>query len=146
MKVIILLSLVFAIYSYNRGSAQNYAATFWNNPNHSCGSYSSCSPYSYWGGEHCGYESHGGDCANFVSQCLLAGGHAALVGGYCRGYPCGVEEIGAMELSKCLRETFGYSRTCGYHAGPPGNIEVGDVLIYHKDSCEGWSAHATIVV
>ncbi|EHI56426.1 hypothetical protein HMPREF9333_00409 [Johnsonella ignava ATCC 51276] len=44
--------------SYNHEQAVNYANKWWNghNPN-----------YSNWDG-------HGGDCANFVSQCLHAGG------------------------------------------------------------------------
>ena len=43
-------------------------------PNHKCsGKYTDCNPYSYFGGEHCSYGSHGGDCANFVSQCLISG-------------------------------------------------------------------------
>eukprot|EP00727_Mastigamoeba_balamuthi_P005030 m51a1_g14525 hypothetical protein (100) ;mRNA; r:918419-919710 len=48
---------------YNRDLAVAYARKYRNFPNHDCGqSYSSCSPYSYWGGEQCGYTSQGGDC------------------------------------------------------------------------------------
>eukprot|EP00727_Mastigamoeba_balamuthi_P005031 m51a1_g14526 hypothetical protein (601) ;mRNA; r:920077-922599 len=132
---------------YNRDLAVAYARKYWNSPNHDCGqSYSSCSPYSYWGGEHCGYTSQGGDCANFVSQCLLAGGHTPLNdGGPCRGYPCGSEEIGAANLGECLATYKGWTRTCGYHAPPPADIMVGDVLVYHEGSCSDSEAHATIV-
>eukprot|EP00727_Mastigamoeba_balamuthi_P010578 m51a1_g6142 hypothetical protein (271) ;mRNA; r:280492-281705 len=132
---------------YNRGAAVSYADQHWNSPNHRCGSgYTSCTPYSYWGGEHCGYGSHGGDCANFVSQCLLAGGHAPLNGGGpCRGYPCGSEEVGAKNLGDCLAGYKGWTRSCGYHMAPPSSITVGDVLIYHKGSCSDSEAHATIV-
>eukprot|EP00727_Mastigamoeba_balamuthi_P010579 m51a1_g6143 hypothetical protein (311) ;mRNA; r:282110-283374 len=132
---------------YNRGAAVSYADQHWNSPNHDCSSsYSSCTPYSYWGGEHCGYSSHGGDCANFVSQCLLAGGHAPLSGGGpCRGYPCGNEEVGAKNLGDCLAGYKGWTRSCGYHMAPPSSITVGDVLIYHKGSCSDSEAHATIV-
>eukprot|EP00727_Mastigamoeba_balamuthi_P010533 m51a1_g6101 hypothetical protein (790) ;mRNA; r:72381-75504 len=133
--------------SYNRGAAVAYAHKYWNSPNHDCGqSYASCSPYSYWGGEHCGYASQGGDCANFVSQCLLAGGHAPLNdGGPCRGYPCGSEEIGARNLGECLATHKGWTRTCGLRAPPPADIMVGDVLVYHAGSCTDDEAHATIV-
>lgn len=72
--------------------------------NHSCSSsYTACTPWSYWGGESCGYQAHGGDCANFVSQSLIQAGHPYLNQGYpCRGYPCGKEEVGATNLGNCL--------------------------------------------
>ena len=149
MKFIILLSLLLllSVNTYDRTAARQYAKKYWNSLNHKCSSsYSSCTPYSYWGGEHCGYKSQGGDCANFVSQCLIAGGHPKLVGGVCRGYPCGKEEIGAARLGNCLTGTFGWKRTCGYHLAPPSDIQVGDVLIYHKGSCSDSQAHATIIV
>eukprot|EP00727_Mastigamoeba_balamuthi_P010559 m51a1_g6125 putative serine threonine protein kinase (2351) ;mRNA; f:176074-200461 len=132
---------------YNRWEAVTYADTYWNSPNHDCGSsYTSCTPYSYWGSEHCGYASHGGDGANFVSQCLLAGGHAPLSGGGpCRGYPCGSEEVGAKNLGDCLAGYKGWSRSCGYHLAPPSSITVGDVVVFHRDGCDSYSAQAAIV-
>ena len=112
---------------------------------HQCGDFSACTPYSYWGSEHCGYPSQGGDCANFVSQCVLAGGHPPLnTGDPCRGYPCGVEEIGAQKLSNCL-QSFGWTASCGYMMGPPPEIEAGDVLVcFNGDGCTG-GAHAVFV-
>jgi GH25 family lysozyme M1 (1,4-beta-N-acetylmuramidase) len=136
--------------SYDRQAAYNYAMQWWNSCNHECGDYKSCTPWSYWGWEcGCGYpappHSNGGDCANFVSQCLIAGGHPYLnTGDPCRGYPCGKEEIGAKKLGNCLVSK-GWERTCSYHASPPSNIDVGDVLIYHKSYCDDAIAHATIV-
>ena len=140
------LGVVSSSSSYDRQAAYNYAMQWWNSCNHDCsGDYVSCTPWSYWGSECCGYPSHGGDCANFVSQCLIAGGHPYLnTGDPCRGYPCGKEEIGAKRLGDCLVSK-GWERTCGYHASPPSNIDVGDVLIYHAGSCDSWTAHATIV-
>jgi hypothetical protein len=133
--------------TYNRAGAIAYANAHWNSPNHDCStSYDSCSPYSYWGTEHCGYPSHGGDCANFVSQCLLAGGHSPLNGGApCRGYPCGTEEIGANNLADCLSQVKGWTSTCSYQQSPPSNIQVGDVIVYHASSCSDSEAHATII-
>ena len=64
-----------------------------------------CTRASFWGDEHCGYPSkNGGDCAIFVSQCLvLGGGHEDLSGNNsCKGYPCGWEEVGAKRLGDCL--------------------------------------------
>ena len=50
-----------------------------------------------------------------------------------------------MELALCLKQTFGWTRTCGYRQAPPGNIQVGDVVVYHQTSCDDWTAHAVIV-
>ena len=131
---------------YSRVYAVQYARNHVHNINHQCGNYLSCTPCSYFGDEHCGYGSdQGGDCANFVSQCLvLGGGHPKLNTGSCRGYPCGFEEVGAKRLADCLKEK-GWTSTCGYHQKPPSNIKEGDVLIYSYDGCGGWDAHATIV-
>ena len=126
-------SLLLFVLSYDRAAAINYAKTFYNNPNHDCNtSFRSCTPYSYYGSEHCGYPGAGGDCANFVSQCLIAGGHPPLKGGLCRGWPCGVEEFSAIKLSLCLRDYFKWESTCGEYLEPPENIEPGDVLVYHQ--------------
>ena len=146
-SIVVLAALIATSFAYDRNAAVSYAGTYWNSANHACGTYTSCTPYSYWGSEACGYAGHGGDCANFVSQCLIAGGHAALTGGTpCRGYPCGKEEIGAKNLGDCLATRHGWTRTCGYQQAPPGNIQPGDVLIYHTSSCYDYNAHATLVV
>lgn len=52
---------------YNGQAAANYALRHWNNPNPN------------W----CDYTNQGGDCTNFVSQCLLAGGWRQKTGSYC---------------------------------------------------------------
>ena len=49
--------------AYNPAGALKYAALWWNSTNHDCSTaYDACSPWSYWGEEACGYQSHGGDC------------------------------------------------------------------------------------
>ena len=130
---------------YSRSGAVDYARKYAFHINHQCGSHDSCTPCSYWGWEHCNYGGDG-DCANFVSQCLvLGGGHPKLKGSdNCRGYPCGFEEVGAKRLGDCLKEK-GWTRTCGYLQAPPSNIKAGDALIYHKDNCNSYSAHAVFV-
>lgn len=145
MNKFVLFLLICSALSYDRHKAIEYAYKYVDNPNHKCGDYQACKPYSYWGSEACGYQSHGGDCANFVSQCLIAGGHPKLSGNkeYCRGWPCGVEP-GAAKLAMCLHKKFGWKSTCGKLQKPPSNIQVGDVLIYHSGSCSG-GAHATII-
>jgi hypothetical protein len=132
---------------YDRQAVYDYAQRWYNDANHICGTYSDCTPWSYWGRDVCGYPSHEGDCANFVSQSLLAGSHPDLNTDdyWCRGYPCGREEIAARRLGECLVIN-GWKRTCGYKISPPEGMKSGDVLIYHSGGCDSWSAHATVVV
>ena len=146
MKSLLLISLIFLASAYDRNVAVNYAYQYWSTPNHQCSSHDSCTPCSYWGDEYCNYGSHGGDCANFVSQCLVkGGGHPKLnTGGPCRGYPCGFEEVGARNLGDCLQQK-GWTSNCGKYLAPPSNIQAGDVLIYHAGSCSDVSAHAVLV-
>ena len=56
--------------AYNASNAVSYADTYWSNynPNYS------------------NYNSIGGDCANFVSQCLVAGGMQMTDGWYWYSY------------------------------------------------------------
>ncbi|GIQ81592.1 hypothetical protein KIPB_002573 [Kipferlia bialata] len=133
--------------SYKKSTAVNYAYSWYSSCNHDCStSYSKCTPWSYWGSECCGFPSQGGDCANFVSQSLIAGGHPNLNGGSpCRGYPCGKEEVGANNLDNCLAQHHGWTKTCGHKLATPSNIVPGDVIVYHKSSCSDSSAHATLV-
>ena len=146
MKSLILISLLIYASCYSRSGAVDYAYKYVFNPNHRCSSHDSCTPCSYWGSEHCNYGSNGGDCANFVSQCLVLGGnHPKLNGGSpCRGYPCGFEEVGAKNLGDCLKKK-GWTSTCGYQKAPPSNIQKGDVLIYHSGSCDNYKAHAVLI-
>ena len=58
MKTIILLFLIGYSLSYNAGAAVNYARKY-------------CQNYNT---KYANYKNDGGDCANFVSQCLIAGG------------------------------------------------------------------------
>ena len=146
-RIILCLALIYtATSSYSRNGAVEYAKNNVHKANHNCDTrYDSCTPYAYFGREHCGYDSHGGNCANFVSQCLVKGGHHPALKGSsnCRGWPCGFEEVGAWELGHCLPEK-GWKSECGYLKKPPSYIQIGDVLIYHKDSCDG-DGHATLI-
>ena len=141
-------AVAYLLNGYSRENAIQYARQYAHGINHVCGSnHLSCSPASYFGNEHCGYPGDGGDCANFVSQCLvLGGGHPNLVSssGNCRGYPCGFEEPGAKRLGLCLAEK-GWTSTCGYLMTPPSYIKAGDVLVYHAQSCDDFSAHAVFI-
>ena len=122
MKILCLISLIISAFAYDRSAAVKYAYQYAKTPNHKCGSnYLKCSPCSYFGREACGYESHGGDCANFVSQCLVLGG----------GHPKFKQK--------------GWQSTCGYHQAPPSNIKEGDVLIYHSSGCGSGLSHAVFI-
>ena len=150
MKTIalILLSLVSLSLSINRDAAVAYAYKYVSTPNHQCGNPWKCRPWGYYGSEACGYRGEGGDCANFVSQCILAGGHSPLnenIGSVCRGYPCGKEEIGAAKLGDCLKKVKGHRSECGRNLKPPSWVKKGDVLIYRAGSCSGGNAHAVLV-
>ena len=132
---------------YNRTLAVANALLHYDAPQHNCSdAYTACSIWSYWGEEVCGYPSHGGDCANFLSQNLLAGGHEDLVKAPCRGFPCGREEVGAQKLGACLAANYGWTSHCGAHAAPPAGLQPGDALIFHATSCTDTEAHATLVV
>eukprot|EP00032_Breviata_anathema_P001799 JZ554058.1.p2 GENE.JZ554058.1~~JZ554058.1.p2 ORF type:complete len:197 (+),score=59.77 JZ554058.1:26-592(+) len=126
--------------AYDRSAAVAYAKKWYNGANHDCSKGpGSCSPYPYLGNEKCGQSNQVGDCASFVSQCLLAGGMGKL------GNTCGKIEATARILGNTLHDKYGWTRTCGYKQPPPSNIAAGDVLIFHADSCEGRHAHATFV-
>jgi hypothetical protein len=58
MKAIILLFLIGLTFSYDRSAAISYAKKYWQNYNP----------------KYANYKDQGGDCANFVSQCMIAGG------------------------------------------------------------------------
>lgn len=154
MKIIIIYFALFAhiISTFSRIDAVKYAKENYNKINHTCGdsqeAHKNCNPFSYFGNEHCNYPGDGGDCANFVSQCLVkGGGHEDLYianSEFCRGYPCGFEEISANRLGNCL-EKFGWNTTCDKFLAPPKYINIGDVLIYHEDNCNSYKAHACII-
>eukprot|EP00823_Brevimastigomonas_motovehiculus_P004429 TRINITY_DN2928_c0_g1_i1.p1 TRINITY_DN2928_c0_g1~~TRINITY_DN2928_c0_g1_i1.p1 ORF type:complete len:215 (+),score=32.50 TRINITY_DN2928_c0_g1_i1:41-646(+) len=149
MKILIVVALLFcvsAVCAYDRSKAMAYVNAHWNSPNHNCGgAYDSCSPYQYWGQDHCGYPSHGGNCANFVSQVLVESGHPKLSGSsVCRGF-CGSVEVGAKNLGDCLSQHHGWKKTCGLKQGPPAGVQLGDVIIFHAGGCDGFTAHAVVV-
>ena len=143
--IVFLLLLCIVVSKYSRSGALKYAKDNVHKANHQCNTnYEACTPYAYYGSEHCNYKSHGGNCANFVSQCLVkGGGHPILKGGTCRGYPCGFEEVGAAKLGKCLKEK-GWKSTCDYLLKPPSYIKAGDVIVYHSGSCSG-DGHAALI-
>ena len=121
MKYIaLLISFALSISAYNRDAAYNYAKKWWNSFNLS---------------KYKNYNPDGGDCANFVSQCLIAGGLnlVSMCGsGDAWGLGGTVPNVGAM--ARCLKKN-GWS----YSSKIPTNFEKGDVILYG-------SQHAVIAV
>ena len=116
MKFHIILSLLLfnlSLTKYDRNKGVEYAYKHYKKINHKCGSgRNKCTPYGYYGNSFCNYPHGGGDCANFVSQCLIEGGHEKLKGSPCKSFSCGVQ-LGSRNLSKCLTQKFKWKRECG---------------------------------
>ena len=129
---ILFLSIIIQAYTYSREDGVAYARAHVHNINHQCGNYISCTPCSYWGSEHCGYAGAGGDCANFVSQCLEAGGLERDD----TWYPDSYAWIRVVNLRNYLVDTLGYRII---NNASPDDLSVGDVLVYGDN-------HVAIVV
>ena len=112
MKYItLLICIALSISAYNRDAAYNYAKKWWNSFN--------LNKYN-------NYNPDGGDCANFVSQCLIAGGLnlVSMCGsGAAWGKGGTVPNVGAM--ATCLKNN-GWSHSSKI----PTNFEKGDVILY----------------
>ena len=120
MKYVLLLSflLIGASISYNPSGAVNYAYqwAYSRNPNY----------YDY--------SNMGGDCANFVSQCLIAGGFSTsgCAGNYGQG---GTIPL-VSNLETCLVQK-GWKRATSM---PSQGMPAGSVITFNN------AGHATIVV
>jgi len=121
---------------YDRTAVVAYADKFWDIYNPSYNNYS----------------DSGGDCANFVSQCMIAGG-LSLWQGY-NGNGAGVDSKGAMPFCDYLHQnlvnyqsaTWDYIEWSGT---APSWLSPGDVIIYgdasNETSPDYWR-HAVVVV
>ncbi len=129
---------VSAAYTYNRQNAVNYAVDNWN----------SNVPGSWW------FNSHGGDCTNFVSWCLNEGGWPMRGLSYSTNYqwymygnpwPYSNSWTCADDFSKFLAiySGRGYARSLAHH---PWNeyFETGDIVQIDKDNNGRWD-HTMIV-
>ena len=105
MKTIILLFLIGFSLSYDRGAAVNYARSYCQNYN----------------GNYANYRNDGGDCANFVSQCMIAGGmnFRSCSVSWIDGHGC-LPRVA--DLKSCLKQKgwkSSTSRPAGFKAGYP---------------------------
>jgi hypothetical protein len=126
---------------YNRQAAYGYAYKWWDGAN----------PH------YNDYSGSGGDCANFVSQCLIAGGFSLHNGTDGTGYGVYPDEdrtgnsYGTMPYCDYLNLNLRnwQDTTVSYTTEPtpdiPAEITVGDVVMFGEDSGDKYE-HAMIVV
>ena len=118
MKYLLLVLSIGLIASYNRGSAVKYA-------NKHCKSYNP---------KYANYNPQGGDCANFVSQCLIAGGMnlKSMCGGKAAWGKGGT--IPRVNDMRACFQSKGWSSS----SSVPKDFREGDVVLY--------SGHAVFAV
>lgn len=128
--------------TYNRTSAKTYAVTYVNSPN-----------TSVW----CDYSSSGGDCTNFVSQCLYAGGWSK----FNNGSFCSTGSWYHNGAGKCTNTSTTKNYSCSWTQAadmqsllsvssrvvpanyPASSLEVGDIIQLKNSS--GIAYHTMIV-
>ncbi len=120
---------------YDRKAAVGYASKWWNSRN----------PH------YNDYSSSGGDCADFVSQALIAGGLSLWRGYDGEGGGVYSDSNGTIPYCDYLHDNlvkyqdtkFAYVTSSNFTV--PDWLEVGDVIIFGDASGDHWK-HATIVV
>lgn len=151
MNYILFISFLFLSSSkYSPEIAVAYSEKYWNNPNHDCNSENiACTPYAYYGTEHCNYPDQGylsNNGANFISQCLLEGGQKPLyqVGSmFCGKFHCGTIDV-IPRLSMCLTTAYKWKRITSQE--PPKELKIGDLVAFHKNYPSDWLAKIGIIV
>jgi len=129
------------IYKFNRQAAYGYAYKWWNDYNNHYNDYS----------------GSGGDCANYVSQCLIAGGLSLHNGTDGTGYGVYPDR----DRASLSNGTISYCDYLNTHlrnyqktnvtfvteaaAYVPDEITIGDVVIFGEELADNWE-HAMIVV
>ena len=108
--------------AYDVGAAFNYADKYWCNYNPNYAS----------------YKGKGGDCANFVSQCLHAGGLPMDN----EWNPNTSAWKGCISQMRYLTETLGFSYIINPNAS---EVHVGDPIYYDDGNGDGWD-HVTLCV
>ena len=123
--VFILVSLLSIVFGYDRNKAYAYAKkyAFNYNPNYA------------------DYNSLGGDCANFVSQCLIAGGFNFIKICPNVAYGVGGTVPNEVNLANCLKAN-GWTATSYL----PTNFEKGDVVMYPGHAVIAISGYPTVYI
>ena len=115
--------------AYDRSQAINYVTDWWNK----------CNPEYY---PH-GYYNQGGDCADFGSQVLIAGGIRFI-------NQTGTDPFGAIFNAQTLRDDLKAFHGVSETSVQPASLEPGDIifLVYPSGSPNGPAgiAHHTMIV
>ena len=108
-------------YTYNPTAAKNYAYSYWETPNQS----------------YCNYSNGGGDCTNFLSQCLKKGGWTTNSFWWATGSSC-CNNIWACNIQNCYACSWTVANSFYNYVITSGRIEnacyvdnvlrVGDIL------------------
>jgi Putative amidase domain len=124
----VVIMIFLNVCAYSPSAARSYAIQYCDFPH--CAYDDSCSPYMYFSGD---------DCANFVSQCLIAGGES-FGSSYNANDNCGCI-VSADDLDSWLC-SYATNKYTFHHKGDavPGEIARGDVVVYY-----GTYTHATFV-
>ena len=131
--IIISSSFTTIAQTYDRQAATDYANYWWDGRNTMNGEKSQTSYNTTWGTPYYNYNGLGGDCANFVSQCLIAGGLDLTLGA--NGNGLGVDDnnciTGVYELVTHLKN---YQRTEYYFSSNAAadvfsNTDAGDPVL-----------------
>ena len=148
MKKVIIIGIFFIVsvnaiaQTYDPEKAAEYAS-FWCDKKNTIGS-PDYNPVK-WGGPYHDYSSgQGGDCANFVSQCLKAGGLDLSLGAY--GVSGGTGEVddkgcikGAHELTIHLEKYQKITSTVVTGFNPPDDHDLGDPMFQISNGRAGHS-------
>ena len=126
MKYILLILLIGVITSYDRNAAVSYAKKY-------------CSHYN---SNYRNYNPDGGDCANFVSQCLIAGGfNLVKMCGSSSAWGKGGTVPAVVNLRACLRNNGWTSSN-----SPPKNFKGGDVILYDGHAVFAISGYPNVLI
>lgn len=126
-------------YTYNRANAAYYAFLYWEIPN-----------ATYY----CDYTAYGGDCTNFVSQCIRNGGWTTNGSWFHNGASCCTNLFGACRTSTCFTcswiaapDFYNYVRSSGraWGASAVRDCNVGDVIQIGNNSSSSSTYHTMIV-
>ena len=146
-----IISCLFAIKSqaqhYNGNKAIQYAERWWNDFNTT--QYHKDTAIK-WGGPYVDYSDWGGDCANFVSQCLIFGGLDLSAGSNGNGGHVKPEGVitGTQQLLQHLRDIQKYEceKVEGGHTQPEASFMIPGCPAFLMDPSGSFSNHSIFCV
>ena len=126
MKILLFLLSIGLILSYNRKAAVKYAKQWCNSFNP----------------KYHNYNPEGGDCANFVSQCLIAGGMdlKKMCGGG-SAYGVGGTVPAVNNMRACFQKN-GWSSS----NSPTKEFKMGDVILYNGHAVFAIAGYPNVLI